>query len=116
MSFFDKLEEFKSFGFAEYFNSVNSHDIENSLGKTNLDKFDFLNLISNVATPYIEQMAQQANKLTIQYFGRVISLYAPLYISDYCNNSCQGRFETHTQKKYCRFLRKTFNSLDDRAC
>ena len=53
MSFFDKLEEFRSFDFAEYFNSINSHDIENALGKTNLDKFDFLNLLSNAATPYI---------------------------------------------------------------
>ena len=82
MSFLEKITEFEFFDFKEYFDSVSSQDVENSLNKNNLDKFDLLSLLSNTATPYIEQMAQQANKLTIQYFGRVISLYAPLYISD----------------------------------
>ena len=88
MSFFEEINKFESFNFKEYFNSVSLQDVENSLNKNNLDKFDLLNLLSDSATPYIEQMAQQANKLTIQYFGRVISLYAPLYISDYCHNYC----------------------------
>ncbi|MCK5541981.1 MAG: 2-iminoacetate synthase ThiH [Desulfobacterales bacterium] len=96
MSFLEKITEFEFFDFKEYFDSVSSQDVENSLNKNNLDKFDLLSLLSNTATPYIEQMAQQANKLTIQYFGRVISLYAPLYISDYCNNSCT----------YCGFNRQ----------
>jgi 2-iminoacetate synthase len=33
-------------------------------------------------------MAQQAHRLTVQRFGRTIRLYAPLYVSSYCENSC----------------------------
>ncbi len=95
MSFFEEIKEFESFNFKDYFNSVTTYDIEKSLNKTTLNRFDFLNLLSDTATPYIEQMAQQANKLTVQYFGRVISLYAPIYISDYCHNFCT----------YCGFSR-----------
>lgn len=40
------------------------------------------------AGDYLEQMAQQAHKLTIQRFGRTIQLYAPLYLSNQCCNSC----------------------------
>lgn len=36
----------------------------------------------------LEALAVQAEKLTRQYFGRAVSLYAPLYISNYCENSC----------------------------
>ncbi|MCK5098066.1 MAG: 2-iminoacetate synthase ThiH, partial [Desulfobacteraceae bacterium] len=96
MSFFEEIDKFRSFNFEEYFNSVTGQDIERSLDKNNLNKFDLLNLLSDAATQYIEQMAQQANKLTIQYFGRVISLYAPIYISDYCTNHCT----------YCGFNRQ----------
>lgn len=101
MSFIEILDEFESFDFAEYFNSVHSQDVERSLNKTgingiDLNEYDLLNFLSDAATPYIEQMAQKANRLTIQYFGRVISLYAPLYISDYCNNHCT----------YCGFNRQ----------
>ncbi len=36
----------------------------------------------------LEELAVQAEKLTRQYFGRAVSLYAPLYISNYCENRC----------------------------
>ncbi|KAF0134726.1 MAG: thiamine biosynthesis ThiH [Candidatus Saganbacteria bacterium] len=41
-------------------------------------------------------LATRAKKLTRQYFGRAISLYAPLYISNYCDNHCL----------YCGFSRR----------
>jgi len=46
-------------------------------------------LISPAAENYLEQMAQLAHQLTIQRFGRTIKVYAPLYLSNYCTNSCQ---------------------------
>ena len=46
-------------------------------------------LISPAAENYLEQMAQLAHQLTIQRFGRTIRLYAPLYLSNYCINSCR---------------------------
>ncbi|MDR2018315.1 MAG: 2-iminoacetate synthase ThiH [Syntrophobacterales bacterium] len=36
----------------------------------------------------LEDLAQAAQALTRQHFGRAISLYAPLYISNYCQNEC----------------------------
>jgi len=34
-------------------------------------------------------MAQAAHQLTVRRFGRTIRLYAPLYLSNYCSNSCR---------------------------
>lgn len=36
----------------------------------------------------LEASAAAAREMTRQYFGRTISLYAPLYISNYCENQC----------------------------
>ncbi|MDD5134400.1 MAG: 2-iminoacetate synthase ThiH [Phycisphaerae bacterium] len=45
-------------------------------------------LISPGAEKYLEQMAQKAQKITRQRFGNVVQLYAPLYVSNFCVNSC----------------------------
>jgi 2-iminoacetate synthase len=45
-------------------------------------------LISPAAENYLEKMAQLAHQLTLQRFGRTIRLYAPLYLSNLCINSC----------------------------
>jgi 2-iminoacetate synthase len=45
-------------------------------------------LISPAAENYLEKMAQLAHQLTLQRFGRTIRLYAPLYLSSVCVNSC----------------------------
>ena len=37
---------------------------------------------------HLEQLAQKSKRLTEQYFGRTISLYAPLYLSNYCSSEC----------------------------
>ena len=55
-----------------------------------------LALISPAAEDYLEDMARLAHRLTIQRFGRTIRLYAPLYLSNYCANSC----------RYCGFNRE----------
>lgn len=36
----------------------------------------------------IETLAQDASRLTHQYFGRAIGLYTPLYLSNYCSSHC----------------------------
>ncbi|OGX38865.1 MAG: thiamine biosynthesis protein ThiH [Omnitrophica WOR_2 bacterium RIFCSPHIGHO2_02_FULL_52_10] len=36
----------------------------------------------------VEQLAQKSREITRQYFGRTISLYAPLYVSNYCSSHC----------------------------
>ncbi len=49
---------------------------------------DFAALISPAAGAGLEDMAQRARGLTRRHFGRNISLYVPLYISNHCSNGC----------------------------
>ena len=69
---------------------VCSNDVERALSAlTGTYSFDrLLALISPAAEKYLEQMAQSAHQLTIRRFGPTIRLYAPLYLSNYCSNSC----------------------------
>ena len=48
---------------------------------------DLLVLISPAAREMLEPMAQAAQAITARRFGRTISLYAPLYVSNYCANA-----------------------------
>jgi 2-iminoacetate synthase len=36
----------------------------------------------------LEALAQEAARLTRQYFGRAVSLYTPLYLSNFCSSHC----------------------------
>jgi 2-iminoacetate synthase len=75
----------------KHLNEVNSSDVERALataaGSYSSEKL--LALISPAAEDYLEEMAQLAQQLTIQRFGRTIRLYAPLYLSNYCINNCR---------------------------
>jgi 2-iminoacetate synthase len=72
---------------------------------------NFAALISPVATGQLELLGQQAHRLTQQRFGKVIRLFAPLYLSNECINNC----------RYCGFsrdnpiLRVTLSLNDVRA-
>ena len=46
-------------------------------------------LVSPAAQDYLEEMARLAHRLTVQRFGRTIRLYSPLYLSNFCTNSCR---------------------------
>jgi 2-iminoacetate synthase len=41
-----------------------------------------------MASGALKDLALRAQKVTRQYFGRTMGLYAPLYISNYCENNC----------------------------
>ncbi len=45
-------------------------------------------LLSDQATPHLEQLAQAARATTLQRFGRAVRLFAPLYVSNACLSSC----------------------------
>ena len=82
----------------ERLEKIDSSDVERTLseptGSYSLEKL--LVLISPAAENHLEQMAQLAHQLTVQRFGRTIRLYGPLYLSNYCTNSC----------RYCGFNRE----------
>ncbi len=63
-------------------------DVERALAKTRLDVDDFMALISPAAAPYLEQMAARARRFTQERFGRTVSLFIPLYLTNSCTNSC----------------------------
>jgi 2-iminoacetate synthase len=62
-------------------------------GKFSLN--DFAALISPAAGGLLEHMGRRAHGMTQQRFGKVIRLFAPLYLSNECINNC----------KYCGFSR-----------
>lgn len=80
-------------------NGVSAAQVEQALaqppGRYRFERM--LTLLSPAARAYLEPMAQQAQRLTIQRFGRTIQLYAPLYVSNVCVNSC----------RYCGYNRQT---------
>lgn len=49
---------------------------------------DFKALIAPAALPYLEQMAQLSHEATRKRFGKTIQMYAPMYLSNECQNIC----------------------------
>lgn len=97
MSFLEQVTLWESFDFKHYFKDVSVNDVQATLNRDILHTTDLLNLLSPAAAKLLEPMARKARALTLQYFGRTIGLYAPLYISDYCSNQCvYCGFNTHT--------------------
>lgn len=96
LSFYHTLQEYHDFDFKDFFSQVQALDILRALEKEKLSPFDFLVLLSPKAMPHLETMAQRAHQLTVQYFGRTIQLFIPLYISNHCTNECS----------YCGFNRR----------
>ncbi|MDE7375759.1 MAG: 2-iminoacetate synthase ThiH [Muribaculaceae bacterium] len=73
--------------------AMTAEDVRRALDKSRrnakmLDDNDFMALISPAATPYLEEMAQLAHKYTLERFGRTISMYIPMYVSNLCTNFC----------------------------
>jgi 2-iminoacetate synthase len=88
MSFYPICTEYNALPLNERFESVTESDVRRALGKTVLDLDDLLSLMSPAAAPFIEEMAQKASRLTLQYFGKTIQLFTPLYLSNFCTNHC----------------------------
>jgi 2-iminoacetate synthase len=49
---------------------------------------DFGILLSSSASPFLEEMARAAREEKLRRFGNSVSLFTPLYISNYCENAC----------------------------
>ena len=63
-------------------------DVRRALSKSHCDIEDFMALISPAAAPYLETMARLSKKYTEERFGRTISMFIPLYLTNSCTNSC----------------------------
>ena len=67
---------------------ISGKQIKEILDKEILTPWDFYTLLSDEAGMYLEEMAQRAQRITIQNFGKIIFLYTPLYLANYCENRC----------------------------
>ena len=63
-------------------------DVRRALCKERCDIDDFMALISPAAEPYLETMARLSRRYTEERFGRTISMFIPLYLTNSCTNSC----------------------------
>ena len=73
-------------------NEATDDMVEAALSKGKEEKrlthIDLASLLSLRATNHIEKMAQLAASIHNKYYGKAITLYQPLYISNYCENHC----------------------------
>ena len=94
MSFQQQLALYPEADILQRITATTKDDIDRALRQPRLSVDNFIHLLSpDISDKQLENMAQQANRLTRQRFGRVILLYAPLYLSNECFNGC----------KYCGF-------------
>ncbi|MGO1595844.1 MAG: 2-iminoacetate synthase ThiH [Sphingobacterium sp.] len=63
-------------------------NVRQALNKPKLTVEDFLILLSPAADGFLEEMAQHSAAITQKRFGRTIQLFAPLYLSNECQNIC----------------------------
>lgn len=63
-------------------------DVRNALQNSKRTIEDFKALISPAARPFIEEMAQMSRVITKKRFGNTIQMYAPMYLSNECQNIC----------------------------
>ena len=88
MSFYDVIRGYDWDETGRDIKSRTGTDVERALSARRANLDDFMCLLSPAAEPYLEEMARGAQRLTQQRFGKVISLFAPLYLSNVCTNGC----------------------------
>ncbi|TDN95472.1 tyrosine lyase ThiH [Salegentibacter sp. 24] len=87
-SFKDALSGYSWDEVLESIFSKTEADVHSALQSRKRDLEDFKALISPAAKPFLEQMAQQSKKITKKRFGNTMQMYAPMYLSNECQNIC----------------------------
>ncbi len=100
MTFYDQIKEYSWENMKEQILQRTPEDVRAALSRTVMDLDRFISLVSPAADPVLEEIAQRAQLITEQRFGRIVGLYAPMYLSNSCTNSCL----------YCSF--NATNSID----
>jgi 2-iminoacetate synthase len=95
MSFVEAFERLDTKGLIAASRGASAAAVEHSAHAARPHLGDFAHLISPAAAHQLEQLGQRAAELTRQRFGKVIRLFAPLYLSNECINNC----------RYCGFSR-----------
>ena len=95
MSFVGEFNALPLDGLVSQSLGASTEQVSAAMRKSHLGLEDFARLISPAAGQMLETLCQRSQQLTRQRFGRVIRLFAPLYLSNECINNC----------KYCGFSR-----------
>jgi 2-iminoacetate synthase len=75
--------------------AAESRDVDRALAAERPDLADFAALLSPAAGSRLEELAALSRRITERRFGRTVQLYAPLYVSNECVETCT----------YCSFSR-----------
>src|SRR5688572_13317547 len=95
MSFVSEFNSLPLAGLLEQSLNCSVDTARETLGKQTPSLLDFAHLLSPAASQLLEPLSRRSQQLTQQRFGKVIRLFAPLYLSNECINNC----------KYCGFSR-----------
>jgi len=88
MTFDKEIEQNTWDNIARRISEKTPEDVRSALSQGTMDIEKFISLVSPAADDSIEEIAQRAQLITEQRFGRTIGLYAPMYLSNSCSNSC----------------------------
>src|SRR5687767_2410162 len=95
MSFVAEFSALRIQSLVEQSTRASAEAVERALRSRRPTLQDFAALISPAASGHLETLGLRSSILTRQRFGKVIRLFAPLYLSNECINNCQ----------YCGFSR-----------
>src|SRR5580693_3002139 len=95
MSFVGQFNELRLDALVKRSLAAGAAAVRESMGRSQLLLTDFAQLIAPAGAELLEPLCRQSQVLTRQRFGKVIRLFAPLYLSNECINNC----------KYCGFSR-----------
>ena len=96
MKYTDDMEAIDSDIMARVIAEMNSYDadiytakdVKEALAAETCSVDNFKALLSPAALPFLEEIAQKAQKETRKHFGNSVAIFTPLYIANYCENYC----------------------------
>jgi len=69
-------------------NAYDEDDVRNAINKDKLTFDDYGAILSPAAENLLEEIAKRSKAETRKQFGNSVSIFTPLYISNYCSNHC----------------------------
>ena len=103
MGYYEICSKYKNFEWEQIFGAISEDDVEKAIASEDVGVKGFMALLSPAAQTLLEKAARRSHEITLRNFGRTIQLYTPMYLSNYCDNSCV----------YCGF--NTNNKIERRA-
>lgn len=88
MSYQTIVSRYADHNWQSLLNGTSTNAVSKAIAADGATVDQFAALLSSGAEGSLEAMAQRARSLTVQYFGRTMQLYTPLYLANYCDNRC----------------------------